>query len=171
VEQVAQLAQQNTLPEPTLDISLLSYSAPTVPPPTLSYSQQPAASSSSSSGHGSTGGTAALRNSIAAVPPPPPDDPWMTGRFGGAGTGAYPGATGAGGAGAGVNGGAPSSIAGTGLPSGWWKRQEKVSVQFGGQHGFVLNRYMVYDIATEVRKKTYTFAFVFLPPPLACYHL
>ena len=58
----------------------------------------------------------------------------------------------------GVNGGGiggvapPSSVSGTGLPSGWWKRQEKVTVQFAGQQGFVLNRYMVYGISTEVRR-------------------
>jgi hypothetical protein len=54
----------------------------------------------------------------------------------------------------GLNGGGlpapPSSVAGTGLPSGWWKRLEKVTVQFAGQQGFVLNRYMVYGITTGV---------------------
>jgi sorting nexin-8 len=55
----------------------------------------------------------------------------------------------------GINGGGvppppPSSVAGTGLPSGWWKRLEKVTVRFVGQQGFVLNRYMVYGITTEV---------------------
>ena len=152
MEQVALLAQQNTLPEPTLDISLLSYNATTVPttvaaaaasapPPSLSYGQT-ASSSSGSAGTGSS--PSALRNAVAT------DDPW---RFGGA----YPGGDGGGGGGmgggmgGGVNGGAPSSVAGTGLPSGWWKRQEKVSVQFGGQLGFVLNRYIVYGIITEVR--------------------
>ena len=127
VEQVALLAQQNTLPEPTLDISPLSYN--TAPSSTLGYDQP------------SGGGPAALRSSPAVAPPP--DDPWTTGRFG-AGT-SSPHTFG------GLNGGAPSSVAGSGLPSGWWKRQEKVTVQFGGQQGFVLNRYMVYSITTEVR--------------------
>jgi len=57
---------------------------------------------------------------------------------------------------AGINGGGaapPSSVAGTGLPAGWWKKLEKVTVQFAGQQGFVLNRYMVYGITTEVRRR------------------
>ena len=56
---------------------------------------------------------------------------------------------------AGINGGGaapPSSVAGTGLPAGWWKKLDKVTVQFAGQQGFVLNRYMVYGITTEVRR-------------------
>jgi sorting nexin-8 len=77
----------------------------------------------------------------------------MTGpRFTGAGAGASPFGVGAinGGGGGGVA--PPSSVSGTGLPSGWWKRQEKVTVQFAGQQGFVLNRYMVYGVSTEVRR-------------------
>ena len=41
-------------------------------------------------------------------------------------------------------------VAGSGLPKNWWTRLEKVSVAFGGQHGFILNRYMLYEITTEV---------------------
>jgi sorting nexin-8 len=159
VEQVAALARQNTLPEPTLDISLLSYSATTTTATatTTTTTAVPTTANSSSSNGGSSvrghgvvvSGSAALRNSTAVVLPPPADDPWMTGRFGGAGT--FPGADATS---AGINGGGvPSSVAGTGLPSGWWKKQESASVQFGGQQGFVLNRYMVYGITTEVRKK------------------
>jgi sorting nexin-8 len=98
---------------------------------------------------------------VAAVVAPPPDDPWMTGpRFGGAGAGAAPFGAG------GINGGVapPSSVAGSGLPSGWWKRQERVTVQFAGQQGFVLNRYMVYGISTErgstVQRRYSEFAFL-----------
>lgn len=46
--------------------------------------------------------------------------------------------------------GAPSSVSGTGLPRDWWKKQEKVAVNFLGQQGFILNRYMVYEVITEV---------------------
>lgn len=67
----------------------------------------------------------------------------------------------------GINGGGggggvapPSNVSGTGLPSGWWKRQEKVTVQFVGQQGFVLNRYMVYGISTEVRRCPVLFYFI-----------
>jgi sorting nexin-8 len=134
VEQVALLAQQNTLPEPTLDISLLSYN--TAPSSTLGYGQP-------------SGGTpVALRSSPAVAPPA--DDPWTTGRFGTGTASPHPFGV--------LNGGAPSSVAGSGLPSGWWKRQENVSIQFGGQQGFVLNRYMVYSITTEVRG-SHTLAF------------
>ncbi|KAI9433431.1 hypothetical protein BJY52DRAFT_1198651 [Lactarius psammicola] len=145
VEQVALLAQQNTLPEPTLDISLLSYG--TAPSSALGLGN--------TSGGGGGGGGAALRSSPAVAPPT--DDPWTTGRFGAGTSSPHPFG--------GLNGGAPSSVAGSGLPSGWWKRQEKVSVQFGGQHGFVLNRYMVYGITTErggttVQRRYSEFAFL-----------
>jgi sorting nexin-8 len=162
VEQVALLAQQNTLPEPTLDLSLLSYIAAPAPGLSAAYTnnQRPGITPNSTSN-----GTAAAvaRSASTSVPAaavavavvaPPPDDPWMTGaRYGGAGSGGFPFGAGAGG----VNGGGgvapPSSVAGSGLPSGWWKRQEKVTVQFAGQQGFVLNRYMVYGISTEVRRR------------------
>jgi hypothetical protein len=150
VEQVALLAQQNTLPEPTLDLSLLSYIP--APPSGLSAAytnnQRPGTTQNSTSNGSAAVATAAVRSTTTSAPAavvvvaPPPDDPWMT--FG-AGAG-------------GVNGGGggvapPSSVAGSGLPSGWWKRQEKVAVQFSGQQGFVLNRYMVYGISTEVRRR------------------
>jgi hypothetical protein len=85
----------------------------------------------------------------------------MTGpRYTGAGVGAGAGASpfGVGG----INGGGggvapPSSVSGTGLPSGWWNRQEKVTIQFAGQQGFVLNRYMLYGISTEVRRCSFYF--------------
>lgn len=141
VEQVALLAQQNTLPEPTLDISVLSYG--TAPSSTLGLGNP-------SGGSGST----ALRNSPAVAPPT--DDPWTTGRFGTGTSSPHPFG--------GLNGAPPSSVAGSGLPSGWWKRQEKVSIQFGGQQGFVLTRYMVYAITTErggtVQRRYSEFAFL-----------
>lgn len=145
---MALLAQQNTLPEPTLDISMLSYSAG--PPQSLSavaYSNSTNPSVAPSGSSSSSSPVAVLRSTsavaAAAVAPPPADDPWMAGvrpPFGAAG----------------INGGGaaapPSSVAGTGLPAGWWKKLEKVTVQFAGQQGFVLNRYMVYGITTEVRQ-------------------
>jgi len=162
VEQVALLAQQNTLPEPTLDLSLLSYSA--APLPSLSaaaYTNNQHPSTPHNTGSGSAAATAtvvgrsASTSTSATIVAPPPDDPWMTGaRYTGtgAGVGASPfGVGGINGDGGGVVA-PPSSVSGTGLPSGWWKRQEKVTVQFVGQQGFVLNRYMVYGISTEVRR-------------------
>ncbi|KAI9440745.1 hypothetical protein H4582DRAFT_2110825 [Lactarius indigo] len=118
VEQVALLAQQNTLPEPTLDISLLSYG--TAPSSTLGL------------GHPSGGsGSTTLRNSPAVVPPT--DDPWTTGRFGAGTSSPHP----------------FGALRAPGCPLAGGRRQEKVTIQFGGQQGFVLNRYMVYAITTE----------------------
>ena len=46
--------------------------------------------------------------------------------------------------------GASSSISGTGLPKDWWRKQETVTVNILGQQGFLLNRYLVYEVATDV---------------------
>lgn len=46
--------------------------------------------------------------------------------------------------------GTTSTIAGTGLPKEWWRRQETVTVNILGQQGFLLNRYLVYEISTDV---------------------
>ncbi|KAJ3555989.1 hypothetical protein NM688_g2277 [Phlebia brevispora] len=45
--------------------------------------------------------------------------------------------------------GVPSSISGTGLPGNWWRKLETVNVNILGQQGFILNRYLVYEIATD----------------------
>ena len=50
-----------------------------------------------------------------------------------------------------ISNGAPSSISGTGLPRDWWKKQETVYVNVLGQQGFILNRYLVYEISSDVR--------------------
>ena len=49
-----------------------------------------------------------------------------------------------------ISNGAPSNLSGTGLPSNWWKKQETVAVNILGQQGFILNRYLVYEVATDV---------------------
>ena len=46
--------------------------------------------------------------------------------------------------------GTPSTVAGSGLPKDWWKKQEDIKVTILGQQGFILNRYMVYEISSEV---------------------
>lgn len=58
-----------------------------------------------------------------------------------------------------INNGAPSSIAGTGLPKEWWKKQDAIHVNILGQQGFLLNRYLVYEVSTDVR----TLATSFIP--------
>lgn len=50
-----------------------------------------------------------------------------------------------------IIGPAASTIEGTGLPPEWWKRQERVTVTTLGQQGFIFNRYMVFQVQSEVR--------------------
>lgn len=69
------------------------------------------------------------------------DDPWNVSKF--------PVGTPAQNGGSLVNG-APSSISGTGLPKDWWRKQETVTINILGQQGFILNRYLVYEVATDV---------------------
>lgn len=122
IEQVASLTARNELPIPTLDLEAI---APT------------ASSFTSQSGY---------RNNSSAAPTPPrplanpsysSDDPWQRVSDGIGGNSS-------------LTNGAPSSISGTGLLRDWWKRQERVQVQLIGMHGFILNRYMLYAVASEV---------------------
>lgn len=88
-------------------------------------------------------------------------DPWNVPRFGSNGGGsdfAAPRSATT------INGGAASSLAGSGLPVEWWKIQETVDVTIQGQQGFILNRYTVYEIITEhgipVHRRYSEFAFL-----------
>jgi hypothetical protein len=77
-------------------------------------------------------------------------DPWSVPRFGSNGGGsdfAVPRSATT------INGGA-SSLAGSGLPGEWWKMEETVDVTIQGQQGFILNRFTVYEITTEVRAQS-----------------
>ncbi|KAJ7091376.1 hypothetical protein B0H15DRAFT_883656 [Mycena belliarum] len=119
IEQVAALSSQNTLPEPALDLSRLPPSASTFSP--ANYRQN----------------GAGIR---APVPAYAADDPWNTNsRVVVAPSNGFDPAPSM----------APSSLAGTGLPSNWWKRQETANVTILGQQGFILNRYMVYEISSS----------------------
>lgn len=51
-----------------------------------------------------------------------------------------------------ITNGTTSNIAGTGLPREWWRKQDNVTVNILGQQGFILNRYLVYEVATEVKR-------------------
>jgi len=73
--------------------------------------------------------------------PAPPYDPWQ---FGAAENSSVDNA------GSILTNGALSSLAGSGLPKDWWRRQEAVKVNTLGPQGFILNRYMVYEIVTDV---------------------
>lgn len=126
VEQVAALASQNTLPEPALQLDSLPSSTSNVA--ALHFTRQ---------------------NPIPAIRPPVPahtpsfssEDPWSTARISAPfGNGASASTSGIGGS---------SVVTGTGLPKDWWRKQSKVEVNLIGQHGFILNRYMVYKISSE----------------------
>lgn len=135
VEQVAALAQQNDLPEPSLDLSSL-----TATPSAFVYNKP--------------------NLDVTARAPAPAyssDDPWNS-RFAPSGTGAIDAVQGS------VTNGMPSSVSGTGMPKDWWKKQENVTVNFLGQQGFILNRYIVYEVVTDrgppVSRRYSEFAFL-----------
>jgi sorting nexin-8 len=126
IEQVAVLAAQNELPEPSLDLSA-------VPPSFSDF--------------------ATARQDV--FPPPLPayssEDPWNTATrtppahrpLNGDITGGILGEPA-------TSNGMSSSVSGTGLPPKWWMNLESVTVNIKGQQGFILNRYMVYDVTTIV---------------------
>lgn len=124
IEQVASLSTQNTLPEPTLDLAKLQ-STSAFNPITSNYRQ----------------------NSIRSPAPAySSDDPWSTNpRFPSApsNNGVFGNAAG------GFVNGAPSNLSGSGMPKDWWKKQETVKVTILGHQGFILNRYLVYEVTTE----------------------
>ncbi|KAL1943068.1 hypothetical protein VTO73DRAFT_4739 [Trametes versicolor] len=117
IERVAALAQQNALPEPSLDVDSIAPSSSNfhdimrLPPPTRGYSA---------------------------------DDPWNASRIT-----TSPNAPSKLPALGSINNGAQSSIAGTGLPREWWKKQETIFVNVLGHQGFVLNRYLVYEVSSD----------------------
>ena len=125
IEQVVALSSQNALPEPALDLSRIPPSTSWFVPP-LNYRQT-------------------IGPPVRPSPPVYSYDPWNTNPRTGVPSD-NPFAISRGGS---VNG-APSSLAGTGLPSGWWKKQETVRVNILGPQGFILTRYMVYEIVTDV---------------------
>ncbi|KAI0657970.1 hypothetical protein C8Q70DRAFT_999052 [Cubamyces menziesii] len=115
VERVAALAQQNALPEPTLDLDSMA--------PSTSNFQD------------------AMRMSMPARAYST-EDPWNVSKFATTTTPKAP-AIGS------VNNGATSSISGSGLPREWWKKQETIFVNVLGHQGFVLNRYLVYEVSSD----------------------
>lgn len=128
IEQVAALSSQNTLPEPTLDLSR--------------YQHTTSAFSSTPTYRRETASTV-----LAPTPAYASDDPWnVNSRFGPPG-----GSSGFDSTRGGLTNGAPSNLAGSGLPNEWWKKQEVIRVNLLGPQGFILNRYMVYEVVTEVR--------------------
>lgn len=123
IEQVAALAAENDLPIPTLDINTLHSSSSTFSAPDNSYRQ----------------------NTMTTIRPPTfaSEDPWNVSRYPSQGTydSSQPRTPS-------ING-LTSTFAGSGLPRGWWNKQETAEVNILGQQGFILNRYTVYEIKTD----------------------
>lgn len=127
IEQVAALSQNNTLPEPALDLDSIqpSTGASNFVPPV--YRQN---------------------STIRAPVPAYADDPWNSNpntRFTTA-----PVSPGTFDSRSVLTTGAPSTLSGSGLPKDWWKQQESVTVTIVGQQGFILNRYTVYEVKSDV---------------------
>ncbi|KAF8216506.1 hypothetical protein K438DRAFT_1657825 [Mycena galopus ATCC 62051] len=142
IEQVAALSQQNTLPEPALDLSRLPPSASTFVPNNYQNNYR--------------------QNSVGGIRSPIPtyasDDPWNTNS-----RAVAPPSTGFEVTQENPIVGVPSILAGSGLPPSWWKKQDTVNVSILGQQGFILNRYMVYEISakgTPVPRRYSEFVFV-----------
>lgn len=125
VERVAALAQENALPVPQLDLGSLG-------PSTSGFGQYQIPSQPIRAPIPTRAYTA--------------DDPWSVQRTTSTTTATTNGA--------GTQANGVSSIAGTGLPKDWWKKQESVNVNVLGQQGFLLNRYLVYEISTDVSTKS-----------------
>ncbi|KAG8731091.1 Sorting nexin mvp1 [Ceratobasidium sp. 423] len=134
IEQVSQASQLNTLPEPSIDLSRLSTTTST-----LSYNPSPPPALPS------------------FAPPPMPqrsqtyDDPWNTNSVVRRPTAApdlfVPGYDEPPGI---PPPGAGTSLLSTGLPTGWWRRQESAIVTIiPEKQGFLLNRYVVYAVQTD----------------------
>lgn len=122
IEQVAALASQNTLPEPSLHLDSLPSSATNVAALQLNR-QNP------------------IRDTPNRAVSYNQENPW---------NGVVPGFT----APHAPFIGGPSVVAGSGLPDGWWKNQSRVQVNLLGLQGFILNRYTVYEVVSDVSGKT-----------------
>ena len=121
IEQVAALATQNALPEPILDLDRLQAT-------NSAFSTMPSY----------------RQNTV---------DPWDTTaryNFTTPNPSTIPGTGNSVALTPGMINGLHSALSGTGLPPQWWEKQENVRVTILGQQGFILNRYTVYEIATEV---------------------
>lgn len=123
IEQVAALAAENDLPIPALDIDTLQSRSSTSSSPYMPYRQ----------------------NTMTTFRPPTfaPEDPWNVSRYPNQGTYDFsqPRTS--------STNGLTSTFAGSGLPGGWWNKQETAEVKILGQQGFILNRYTVYEIKTD----------------------
>ena len=136
IEEVAALSSQNTLPEPSLNLDSLQVTVSTINPPVRKPTAAP--------------------SGRAPLPAYAADDPWTTN----ARYATLPPAAPYGTPGESLSTN-PSSLAGTGLPKDWWKKQENIKVRIMGQQGFILNRYTVYEVSSEVCNKSQSFVVYF----------
>lgn len=141
VERVALLAQQNALPVPDINLDTILASA---------FGAYPSSSE--------TPRIPIVRGYSADDPWTLPSQPSGTISNGALGS-AEAEAAGA----SSLAHGAPSNFSGTGLPKYWWKKQETVFVNVLGQQGFLLNRYLVYEISSDV-----SLAFILLSLVWSC---
>ncbi|CEL62908.1 Sorting nexin MVP1 OS=Cryptococcus neoformans var, neoformans serotype D (strain JEC21 / ATCC MYA-565) GN=MVP1 PE=3 SV=1 [Rhizoctonia solani AG-1 IB] len=134
IEQVAQAAQQNALPEPSIDLTRLSTTTSTLsydpPPPPSLPSFQPRPPPQRTQTYDDPWNTNSVVRRPAAVPDPfaasyhePPGNPLP---------------------------GMGTSLLSSGLPTGWWKRQDSAIITIVPEkQGFLLNRYILYAVQTD----------------------
>ena len=130
IEQIARLAQDDALPVPALDLSALAASTSAFSAP---YTTSDAARNVVTRGYSAEDPWSVPKFPSATVTSPPVP--------------AVPATNGAGS----VANGAPSTISGSGLPKEWWRKQETIHVNVLGQQGFLLNRYLAYEVTSDVR--------------------
>jgi sorting nexin-8 len=136
VEQVSQAAQQNALPEPNIDLTRLATTTSTLgynpsPPPQLpSFDPRPMPQRAPTYRDDDPWNTSSIVRR-------PTTDPFTT-TFNAPPAAPPPGAG--------------TSLLSSGMPSQWWRRQESVVVSIVPEkRGFLLNRYTVYAVQTDVR--------------------
>ncbi|EPT00758.1 hypothetical protein FOMPIDRAFT_1023672 [Fomitopsis schrenkii] len=127
IEQVARLAQDDALPVPTLDLSALAASTSAFSP----YSASDATRNVVTRGYSAEDPWSVPKFPSGTVTSPPAPAPAPTN---GAGS---------------LANGAPSTISGSGLPKEWWRKQETIHVNVLGQQGFLLNRYLAYEVTSD----------------------
>ena len=119
IEQVAALASQNTLPDPSLHLDSLPSSTTNVAVLQLSRQNPTRETPNRAPSYNHENPWNGVVPGVTA----PPQTPYI---------------------------GGPSVVAGSGLPDGWWKSQAKVQVNLLGLQGFILNRYTVYEVVSDV---------------------
>lgn len=127
------MSSQNELPEPTLNLETLQPSLSTFAAPIPTYRQDSSTTIRSPAPQYSADDPWGASTRQVAAPPNMSGFDALGTR--GAGFGTTP---------------SGSALTGTGLSTDWWKRQRNVNVTIQGQQGFILNRYTVYQISTDV---------------------